>query len=622
MASCWLISYSSAAGLLVSCSQKPEVLAYHLTLRCQLASCHTHQPPTTTRHRPMETTDPQADNPCWGGPEPHLHDLQYLLSALAQNTAPITSQKDHASFLKQIHLNLIVFQDDNYLVINKPPDLRMDGPYRASVHKLLLYLFPLPSLLPASSDEPESSTYCTDTTKIKDESSSVQNTTSNHFKNHTELLQKISSLSKHSCLKDDPFRIVHQLDYATSGILLYATNKRAAGVACRAFQERQTNKQYVAVVIEPDINSTDSPFGSSFFDSLPKLPESSLKQWGDGSLENEYRKKRKRETEDRCGKKNTFDGFMPVHSVFAKWRGMLLRFKKDKEPGGTQPSQHSAKKKYDPLPRLPEIKPPLTNEEVDEVLSYGASWKAVKGSKDKHSRCWVPIIEEMAKEYNQLLAEFHARKDEMDTSDNAEADEGGSSPLPPLFRIQSDDDDSTCSGSYGDSFYICASIGEPKDGRFEVLVDPTLANPLNKDKIEESVPLPEMKPSLTKCTVLWRGQLQIDNNKSIPVTKVLLKPWTGRRHQLRVHLAQVAGFPILGDVTYGGNVEVKGTNPNVADDGIYSPDATRVACRRMCLHARQLSIPLMDGELKSFEAPDPFVIAKRLDCEGEILQVL
>ncbi|GMF20679.1 unnamed protein product [Phytophthora lilii] len=35
-----------------------------------------------------------------------------------------------------------------------------------------------------------------------------------------------------------------------------------------------------------------------------------------------------------------------------------------------------------------------------------------------------------------------------------------------------------------------------------------------------------------------------------PVTKVLLRPLNGRRHQLRLHLAH-HGFPIAGDVTYG-----------------------------------------------------------------------
>lgn len=38
------------------------------------------------------------------------------------------------------------------------------------------------------------------------------------------------------------------------------------------------------------------------------------------------------------------------------------------------------------------------------------------------------------------------------------------------------------------------------------------------------------------------------NNK--PVSKVVLRPLNGRRHQLRLHCVAL-GFPIVGDATYG-----------------------------------------------------------------------
>ena len=44
------------------------------------------------------------------------------------------------------------------------------------------------------------------------------------------------------------FRHVHQLDYATSGVLLVALNKPAAKVASRQFAERKTRKLYLALV--------------------------------------------------------------------------------------------------------------------------------------------------------------------------------------------------------------------------------------------------------------------------------------------------------------------------------------------------------------------------------------
>ena len=52
---------------------------------------------------------------------------------------------------------------------------------------------------------------------------------------------------------------------------------------------------------------------------------------------------------------------------------------------------------------------------------------------------------------------------------------------------------------------------------------------------------PEGKPSVTEFTVLERGET---------VCKLVLRPVTGRTHQLRVHCAHM-GHPILGDPQYG-----------------------------------------------------------------------
>ena len=86
------------------------------------------------------------------------------------------------------------------------------------------------------------------------------------------------------------------------------------------------------------------------------------------------------------------------------------------------------------------------------------------------------------------------------------------------------------------------------------------------------------KPSATIAFVLEHGTF---NGKN--VSKVLLRPLTGRRHQLRVHLSS-AGFPIVGDVTYG--------DP---DDEAY----------RMMLHAWKLQLLFSDQPL-TFEAPEAF----------------
>ena len=781
------------------------------------------QAQTQSGMNPQST--PIDDNPCWGGPEPHQHNLEYLLQFLgkkevdagsgkASSIPQLDHQKNFSStsylaFIQRIHQKLILYQDESYIVIHKPPDLRMDGPYRATVHKLLLYLFPTPSLQKMVLDG-DSSTIASSCGEIndyhknemrsnmfnsefnktqirnghihgngeidhdkmveasKDDFSSLKNATTdgrnsinsqetsiNHHHHHL-LLQFIAPLSKHNSLDDDHFRPVHQLDYATSGVLLIAKNKHAASTACRSFQERRTQKQYVAMITvettpttgftQENRTSTAQPLGPKFFQNIPILPSTSLSQWENGSLEQRYRTKRRRETEAREGKQRTFSGYMPVHSVFAKWRAELLREKKtmdqpkevfseDNVDGMTSTldavdeeftamQQDTAgderrapgasvlpkRKKYtnlkqcnnrNTLPPLPKLQMKLTAAEIDELLSLGPSWKVVKshgaGSNNGRSLCWETILETMTQEYNQSLAEYYARDKEKEKSEKTiceEEQQGGedesdgginnAAALPPLFRIQGDGDgngdvkreDGTESrkgevnNESPNSFYICASIGEPNDGQFGVIVDPFALSPSRKipDTVKvaaaidgtscisvvpknpdssnssKSLSLPEMKPSLTKCTVLWRGYVQagdeVDNPTTrIPVAKVLLEPRTGRRHQLRVHMAHVVGCPILGDVTYGGNVkEMETTDESITRKGkvvvnelvdVHEDeflnrfmDERGILCHRMCLHAKKLIIPLIGGNTKEFSAPDPFYIIKQHGCKGESLDIL
>ncbi|KAL9183326.1 hypothetical protein ACHAXT_005113 [Thalassiosira profunda] len=294
------------------------------------------------------------DDPCWGGPEPRRHDLECLLRVLGSpgdrstssgntdNPSPpslaLSSPEDHAA---------LIDRDDNYVAINKPADLRMDGPAHG----------------PRDNEE-----------------------ASDSLQMHNRLLKAIAPLANRSFLKDDPHRMVHQLDYATSGVLLLGKTKKATGAAAQAFEHRKTNKQYVAVVIHPpsdsnlDDKSDEPPFGKDFLEKLPALPASSLDAWRDGSLEKRYRKKRERECDDREGKKGTFDGYMPVQSVFDKWRASLMRERK-KQKGG-----QSRRRANDNLPPLPSPQRELSSEEIEELLSLGPSYKKVKSHCAKSDR--------------------------------------------------------------------------------------------------------------------------------------------------------------------------------------------------------------------------------------------
>eukprot|EP00667_Euglena_gracilis_P006047 EG_transcript_6090 len=57
-----------------------------------------------------------------------------------------------------------------------------------------------------------------------------------------------SGPSRDSARGSPPIRFVHQLDFATSGVLLLARTSEAAVAACRAFSDRLTRKVYLALV--------------------------------------------------------------------------------------------------------------------------------------------------------------------------------------------------------------------------------------------------------------------------------------------------------------------------------------------------------------------------------------
>ena len=102
------------------------------------------------------------------------------------------------------------------------------------------------------------------------------------------------------------------------------------------------------------------------------------------------------------------------------------------------------------------------------------------------------------------------------------------------------------------------------------------------DGEEEGV---EGKASETRFKVLQRGTFALrGKHEGADVSKVLVTPITGRRHQIRVHLAH-GGYPIVGDAAYS---EDKDTF-------------------RTFLHAHALTLPFdaKDGGTKTFTAPEP-----------------
>ena len=59
------------------------------------------------------------------------------------------------------------------------------------------------------------------------------------------------------------------------------------------------------------------------------------------------------------------------------------------------------------------------------------------------------------------------------------------------------------------------------------------------------------------------------NIKGLPLTKVLLMPLTGRKHQLRLHCAESLQTPILGDIRYGNKANQHVMKSIINDNKIY-----------------------------------------------------
>lgn len=72
-------------------------------------------------------------------------------------------------------------------------------------------------------------------------------------------------------------------------------------------------------------------------------------------------------------------------------------------------------------------------------------------------------------------------------------------------------------------------------------------------------------------------------------SEVRLRPTTGRMHQLRVHLKYISR-PIVGDTLYAPSFLERSNN---------------LGLDRLALHAHTLSLPLLDGETKTFTAEMP-----------------
>ena len=373
--------------------------------------------------------------------------------------------RDHEPFLASTD---ILLHNEEYLVINKPANLRMDGAFEHTVEKLVCKW--LPSLV---------------TTSLK---------------------------------------WVHQLDYATSGVLCIGLSRPAAARASLAFAERLTRKQYLAVVrghIDPlkwksqtVSTSSSSSSSSSYVCPLDHPTTKKTKTAPITPSDNALRSKRR---QDEAKLTN-------LSVCYAKFVDLLA----------TQQSAGAGESTGSVLDLSILAKRSLEEFEKSAKLRKQLR-KALKAYGIHHDFVLPP-------------AEQDVRGG--DDDDHKDDDENRPATLDPAHDSNDDFSDSIyCLAADDDCGSDDAWTGAGGHERLTPAVDTLLMVKVPVAEAENDFRCYASRRHGKPCETTLRV-LQYASYKGLPVTKVLLQPKTGRRHQLRVHCLAL-GHPILGDYTYG-----------------------------------------------------------------------
>jgi 23S rRNA-/tRNA-specific pseudouridylate synthase len=522
----------AAAGFEASpCFRKPYLLRHSGRNLCVPSNtARTISGPRIMKPRSSSEKEEAAiDDPCWGDPK-HCS-LEYLLSLISRSKS-------------------ILHESDDYLVLNKPADLRMDGPYPATVHKLLTYWYPPPSLQSPS---------------------------------NSILLEKLQQLHRHSDIPDNALRPCHQLDYATSGVLLVAHTSQAAAWATTCFEKRKVQKAYSAVLHgHVTLHNCDKALPVVYPNNLDRIVQNQELQY--------RRTQNKRRSE-------TFAGFQPPNTFLQIFQG---RYQRRMENGSGRHNKKKRRREKLAEDQWNQVDKAMKLSEDEQAVAAQLSWKELK----KHAKL-KEGMERAAEKYNVFLREILKAEQQAQELNCLDRDD-----LPTFFRVQGDSDN---------NFYVYMSLAQVgEDFAMRIPLSCKRENPatwLHAGKDDD--PSLNFKPALTKVTVQAHATLY-----GHPVTKVRLEPRTGRRHQLRVHTAFL-GHAIVGDQTYESDAD----------------KTDKDLCPRMCLHANTLEFPLpnkqatkdQEGRPKGKEekeedagekmlhvvAPDPFMIQ-----ENGILKVV
>ncbi|MGK3735647.1 MAG: hypothetical protein ACI90V_002488 [Bacillariaceae sp.] len=329
----------------------------------------------------------------------------------------------------------------------------------------------------------------------------------------------------------------------------------------------------------------------------------------------------------------TFQGFQPAHSIFMVWKSKLKLASKHGSPKmkrrkGNNKST-SALLTDEDWQRIwkpvREVEAAMTTATETAATTTGRGkvvaidflkleWKklGIKHPELKNAMIRASDI------HNDTLRVAINKQEEEQEKASSEGSNHSDAEFPTFFRLSGSNCTQDVNNNSDNTFFIFCPLAQDPD-QFSMIYKTGHDKDDDDDDDDDDKSQLDFKPSLTKCTVLEQGTLSRKRNNTetnIDVTKVLLHPITGRRHQLRVHMA-LTGSPVLGDVTYG-NEEVA---TMIDDDHINQNKdecnnnniRTIHACSRMCLHAKSLELPSLLGEKDpkwKITTPDPFEIGE------------
>ena len=171
-------------------------------------------------------------------------------------TALHDSDAAHGSACDQRPAMPVIYKDDNFLVVHKPWDVRMDGAHAVTVESLALEWL-------ASIGAPAASCHVPGWQKgaprVADNAEQYGRGDApgagDVNAGSAAVLPYVHNSGMRGVESGTLLRFAHRLDYATSGVLCMALNRKACGAAGSLFESRQACKQYLALCyghIEPD----------------------------------------------------------------------------------------------------------------------------------------------------------------------------------------------------------------------------------------------------------------------------------------------------------------------------------------------------------------------------------